>query len=73
MQSWYISAEALFSTLYNALWVQMNLDYEGKGKCDFCVHFEKESVSLEEVNCNNGGKCLSRYVDGFKVGCKKLF
>lgn len=30
------------------------------------------STGLEEINCNSGGKCLSRYAD-FSVGCKKLF
>ena len=24
-----------------------------------CVPFEKESVSPEEINCSNGGKCVS--------------
>ena len=44
-----------------------------KAKCDFCVCFEKESISLEEINCNNGRKCLSGYVDDFRGGLQEAF
>ena len=37
-----------------------------EGKRDFCVHFEKESIILEEINGNNGGKYLPRYLEDFK-------
>lgn len=30
-------------------------------------------MGLEEINCNSGGKCLSRYIGDFSVSFKKLF
>lgn len=50
--------------------VRINLEDE---KIVIFMSLLRKSMGLEEINCNSGGKCLSRYIGDFSVSFKKLF